>query len=113
MKLSAISVQLVVKPVDGRLGVEGLSQWVQQELGLSPCDGTAFLFINRRRSRLKLLCWDGNGVWLAQRRLHRGCFVWPTPGARQLTINEAQWQWLISGVDWQRLSAPAPLHWRV
>lgn len=111
--MSLTSVQLVVGPVDGRLGAEGLSQWLQNILGASPYDSTAYLFTNRRRTRLKVLCWDGTGVWLAQRRLHRGAFVWLRPGATQLTLDEAQWQWLIAGVDWQRLSAIAPTHWRV
>lgn len=113
MTLSLSSVQLVVTPVDGRLGVEGLSQYVQNTLGLSPCSGVAYVFTNRRRSRMKLLCWDGTGVWIAQRRLHRGGFVWPSLGASEVTLNESQWQWLVAGVNWQRLSAPAPTHWRV
>jgi len=113
MMRSLSSVQLVVTPVDGRLGVEGLSQFVQNRLGGAPCDGTVFVFTNRRRSRLKLLCWDGNGVWLAQRRLHRGRFVWPSPGAMQWTLDETQWRYLIDGYDWQRANVAAPAHWRV
>jgi transposase len=113
MTLSLSSVQLVVTPVDGRLGVEGLSQYVQNTLGLSPCSGIVYAFTNRRRSRMKLLCWDGTGVWIAQRRLHRGGFVWPSTGASQVTLNELQWQWLVAGVNWQRLSAQASTHWRV
>lgn len=113
MMLTLSSVQLVLEPVDGRLGTDGLSQLVQNHLGRSPCDGTAYLFTNRRRSRLKLLCWDGTGVWLAQRRLHRGIFVWPRAEVAQMTLTETQWQWLITGVDWQRLSASMPTGWRV
>ena len=113
MTLSLSSVQLVLAPVDGRLGVEGLSQYVQNTLGISPCSGVAYAFTNRRHTRMKLLCWDGTGVWLAQRRLHRGGFVWPSVGTIQVTLNESQWQWLVAGVDWQRLSAQAPPSWRV
>lgn len=113
MTLSPSCVQLVMAPVDGRLGAEGLSQYVQNTLRISPCNGVAYAFTNRRRSRLKLLCWDGTGVWLAQRRLHCGMFVWPTVGTTQVTLSESQWQWLVAGVDWQRLSAQAPINWRV
>ena len=113
MMLSLTSVQLVVEPVDGRLGADGLSQRVQNSLGGSPCDGAVYLFTNRRRSRLKCVCWDGTGVWLAQRRLHRGLFVWPRSGATQVTLTQAQWQWLVAGVDWQRLSASIAPDWRV
>lgn len=101
-------VWLVVSPVDMRLGIDGLSRLVQHALGRSPGDGTAYAFRNRRGTRLKLLCWDGNGVWLCQRRLHQGAFVWPAAGAAHCTVTAAQWQWLIAGVDWRRLSSAAP-----
>ncbi|MFM8442677.1 MAG: IS66 family insertion sequence element accessory protein TnpB [Methylococcus sp.] len=99
---------LVVEPVDIRRGVEGLSLHVQQTLGADPCDGSAYLFRNRRGTRLKLLIWDGNGVWLCQRRLHRGHFAWPRPGDRLLALTAEQWRWLIAGVDWQRCAVPPP-----
>jgi transposase len=82
-------------------------------VGRSPCDGTAYAFTNRRRNRLKLLIWDGNGVWLAQRRLHKGSFTWPTDGQAVFSLSREEWQWLISGVDWQRFAPPVPAHWRV
>ncbi|WP_217390261.1 IS66 family insertion sequence element accessory protein TnpB [Deefgea piscis] len=63
---------LLVTPVDMHWSIERLSLLVQQTLGSSPCDGTAYGFTNRSYSRLKLLIWDGNGVWLCQRRLHTG-----------------------------------------
>lgn len=113
MSLALTSVALIVEPVDGRLGVEGLSQVIQNALGRSPCDGTAYAFTNRRRTRLKLLLWDGTGVWLSQRRLHRGAFIWPKAGDAQITVDDAQWQWLVAGVDWQRLRAAPPASWTV
>lgn len=106
-------VWLIVEPVDMRGGIESLSQRVQNLLGRSPCDGTAYAFRNRRGSRMKLLIWDGTGVWLAQRRLHQGHFVWPQAQTKSVTLTAQQWNWLVTGVDWQRLTAPAPVHWRV
>lgn len=106
-------VWLVVEPVDMRGGIESLSQRVQNLLGRSPCDGTAYAFRNRRGSRMKLLIWDGTGVWLAQRRLHQGHFVWPQADTKSVTLTTQQWNWLVTGVDWQRLDAPSPIHWRV
>jgi transposase len=107
------AIWLVVEPVDMRRGVDGLSARIQATLGGSPCDGTAYAFTNRAHSRLKLLVWDGNGVWLCQRRLHRGHFTWPKAGDTTLPLTPGQWQWLMAGVDWQRLDAPAPAHWQV
>jgi len=71
-------VWLVVEPIDMRAGMDGLSQRIQTTLERSPCDGSAYAFSNRRRNRLKLLVWDGTGVWLCQRRLHQGHFTWPS-----------------------------------
>lgn len=113
MSLAITSAQLMTAPIDGRLGMEGLSQCVQRVLGKTPCDGTAYVFVNHARTRIKLLCWDGNGVWLATRRLHRGRFAWPAQDAKQWVLNDEQWRWLTAGVDWQRLSAKALSHWRV
>ncbi len=106
-------IWLVVDAMDMRGGVESLSQRVQNLLGRSPCDGGAYAFRNRRGSRLKLLIWDGTGVWLCHRRLHRGHFVWPTAETTMVILTARQWEWLITGVEWQRLDAPAPVHWRV
>lgn len=66
------------------------------------------VFANRRRTRLKLVCWDGTGVWMGLRRLHRGQFVWPQADDACWQVSAEQWQWLVTGVDWLRLCAPAP-----
>lgn len=106
-------VWLVVEAIDMRAGIDGLSLRIQNTLGRSPCDGSAYAFCNRRGTRLKLLVWDGTGVWLCQRRLHRGHFTWPDADTVTCVLSAAQWQWLITGVDWQRLDAIPPSHWRV
>jgi transposase len=107
LTLAARRVLAVVAPVDMRLGADGLSLKLQA-LGVDPFDGSAYVFANQRANRLKVLAWDGNGVWLCQRRLHRGHFTWPGPGDRLLALTPAQWEWLVSGADWQRLDAALP-----
>ena len=106
-------VWLAVEPIDMRAGIDGLTLRIQQTLGKSPCDGTAYAFRNRRNNRIKLLWWDGTGVWMCQRRLHRGHFMWPTSADTMCVLAAQQWKWLVAGVDWQRLSAPPPSQWRV
>jgi transposase len=103
----------VVEAIDMRAGIDGLSQRIQNTLGRTPCDGSAYAFRNRRQNRLKLLIGDGTGVWLCQRRLHKGHFTWPRADTSVFTLSAAQWQGLITGVDWQRLDAAPPAHWRV
>lgn len=100
----------VVAPMDLRCGIDGLSQWIQQSLGHSPCAGSAYIFRNRNGLRIKVRLWDGNGVWLCCRRLHQGHFVWPESNKACWTLTAHEWQWLIAGVDWQRLAAVAPGH---
>ena len=106
-------VWIAVEPVDMRAGIDGLSLRIQEALGRAPCDGSAYAFRNRRANRLKLLVWDATGVWLCQRRLHRGAFIWPSADEALCCVSEAVWNWLITGVDWQRLEATQPSHWRV
>ena len=106
-------VWLAVEPVDMRLGIDGLSLKLQQALGRSLCDGSAYAFRNRNGTRVKLLIWDGTGVWLCQRRLHRGHFTWPSTHTPVFTLTALQWNWLVTGVEWQRLDALPPAHWRV
>jgi transposase len=101
-------IWLAVAPVDMRRGIDGLSSYVQQSLGHAPCAGSAFVFRNRTGNRLKVLLWDGNGVWLCQRRLHEGRFVWPKVGDGCFSLTQSQWDWLMAGVDWRRLSALPP-----
>lgn len=113
MQISADVIMLVTAAVDMRTGTDGLSLYVQQELGRPACDGTMYIFTNRSRTRMKLVCWDGTGVWLCQRRLHKGHFVWPGMNATSWQISAEQWQWLTMGVDWQRLTAAAPATWQL
>ncbi|MHB9020879.1 MAG: IS66 family insertion sequence element accessory protein TnpB [Halothiobacillus sp.] len=74
---------------------------------------SAYIFRNRAGNRLKVLLWDGTGVWLCARRLHQGRFVWPVSGDTRFSLSLDQWRWLITGVDWQRLSTPLPRDWRL
>ena len=106
-------VFLAVEPVDMRWGMERLSCHVQHHLGQPPNQGKAWCFTNRAHTRLKLLVWDGTGVWLCQRRLHRGSFHWPRPGDAVCRLDGQVWHWLIRGVEWQRLQASTPDHWQV
>ena len=107
------SLLCVIEPMDMRRGADGLSTWIQVQLGQTPAAGTGFIFTNKPRTRLKLVVWDGNGVWLCMRRLHKGSFVWPKRGDSTFELTQDEWHWLIQGVDWQRLSAQLPDGWRM
>jgi len=106
-------VMIMVQPVDMRLGVDGLSSLVQQALNASACDGRLYLFRNRAGNRLKALCWDGNGVWLCQRRLHQGKFHWVKQGDAGMVLTSAQFEALVMGLEWQRIHRTALSHWQI
>lgn len=67
---------LAVAPVDFRRGIDGLVAVCRQQLQAEPLKGALFIFIGRNRKSLKLLGYDGQGFWLAQKRLSQGTFRW-------------------------------------
>lgn len=50
--------------------------------------------------------WDKHGVWLCVRRLHKGHFRWPRAGDKAWSLTQDEFNWLITGVDWQQLNGP-------
>ena len=77
---AATRIYVAVGATDMRKGFEGLFGLVNERLGLSPLSGHLFLFANARRNRLKVLYWDGTGLWICSKRLERGRFSWPAEG---------------------------------
>ena len=67
-------IYLYSKPADMRKGFSGLAGIVRDELGKTPNNGSLFLFINRRRDKIKALYWDRDGMAIWYKTLERGCF---------------------------------------
>ncbi|AJI94696.1 putative transposase [Yersinia ruckeri] len=70
------------------------------------------VFCNKARSRIKVLRWDKHGVWLCLRRLHQGHFVWPRHGDIAWTLSPEQADWLMKGIDWQRVDGLDLTGWK-
>ena len=68
----------------------------------------AYVFANRRADRLKVLVYDGVGMWLCTRRLQAGSFAWPREDAGSISLTREQFDWLVAGLPWQRLGVPRP-----
>jgi transposase len=91
-----------------RKGFEGLSGLVREQLREDPLSGHLFLFCNRLRTRLKVLYWDGNGLWVCAKRLERGRFSWPVSRGAQgergaaVTIRQEELAMLIGGIEMTR-----------
>jgi transposase len=66
------------------------------------------VFANRRADRLKVLVFDGVGMWLCTRRLQSGSFAWPREDTGCLVLSREQFDWLVAGLPWQRLGAAQP-----
>jgi len=92
---------LSVAPLDMRAGMDTLLTQVVQVFGEAR-PHHAYLFANRRGTRLKVLIHDGQGILLACRRLHQGRFRWAT-GNGSLTLSQAQFDALELGLPWQQL----------
>jgi len=78
-------IYLAVEPVDFRKGLDGLAALCRQKLQQDPLSGALFLFTNRSRTSVKVLVYDGNGMWLCLKRLSRGRFQW-WPEARGTAV---------------------------
>ena len=69
-------VLVAIEPVDGRKGIDSLARLCQEKLAEDPFSGCVFVFRSRRGTAIRLLSYDGQGYWLAQKRLSKGRFVW-------------------------------------
>ena len=98
----SVKIYLAVNPCDMRKSFNGLYALAVEQLGEDPTQGGLFLFSNRRRNRLKILYWDGSGLWVLNKRLEQGCFTWPkgcnTQGGKLHLSNESL-ALLVGGID--------------
>ena len=90
---------LAVAPVDLRRGFDGLTAHVQTVLAQQVLEGGLFAFTNRRRNRLRLLWWDGTGLWIATKRLERGALTWPSGEGASVNLRPEQLSALMSGLE--------------
>lgn len=84
-----------------RKGFEGLYGLVRDHLQCAPLSGHVFLFCNAARNRLKLLVWDGSGLWICAKKLSRGRFRWPEPrvGEVKVILSHEELAMLLGGID--------------
>jgi transposase len=98
----SLRVFVAVETCDMRKGFEGLSALVGSVLNEEVKSGALFAFCNRRRTRLKILYFDGSGLWVLSKRLEKGTFAWPKPGegiGGKLPLRAEALSMLMDGVD--------------
>ena len=93
---------LANKPVDGRKSFNGLSAIVEGEFGCTPTSGDLFIFLNKRKTQVRLLFWDRDGFWLMAKRPQTGTFRRVRQDREdvvQVEIDAAELSMLLEGVD--------------
>jgi len=97
----ATKIFVAVEAVDMRKGFEGLFGLVRDHLRQDPLSGHLYLFANQSHTRLKVLIWDGSGLWVCAKRLERGRFHWPKaiPDAHSVNLRPEELSMLLNGLD--------------
>ena len=95
-----IQVFMAIEPVDMRKSFDGLSAAVQAVFERNVLDGHLFLFLNRRRDRIKILWWDRDGLAIWSKRLELGSYEVPRhdPNTPRLQLDATQLALLLNGV---------------
>lgn len=94
-----LRIFLCTKPIDLRKGFDGLHGLVLEVLKQDPLSGDLFAFLNKRRDRLKLLVWEGDGWMILYKRLESGRFGPPASQDDSITLSSAQLALLLGGID--------------
>jgi transposase len=103
-------VLVAVEPVDLRKGIDGLAALCRDKLQADPFSGWLFVFRSRRATAIRVLVYDGQGFWMAQKRLSRGKFPWwPQADTAAKVIQAHQAQLLLAAGNPETEAAPV---WR-
>jgi transposase len=98
----SLKVFIAIEACDMRKGFNGLHALAAERLGEDPRLGALFVFSNRRHTRIKILYFDGTGLWVLSKRLEKGTFSWPKtiePGTNKLCLRAEALAMLTDGVD--------------
>ena len=98
-----LSVWLYAEPVDMRKQFDGLAVLAQSKLKRVASSGELFVFINKRRTQIKILYYSKGGYCLWSKRLEQGRFHHVQSDDDKISLNWAQLQCLIDGINWQKM----------
>jgi transposase len=96
---AAVRVYVAIEPADMRKSFDGLAALASGSLALDPLSGHLFVFINKRRDRIKILYWDRDGMAVWAKRLERGTFRIPAAGSVRAEMTTAELAALLAGID--------------
>ncbi len=102
----SVRVFVARDPVDMRKSFEGLANQVQFTLGHDPLSGHVYVFLNRRKTLLKMLVWTRGGFTIVYKRLERGRYAFPdkiaSAASASVPIDMRELSMLLEGVDLKR-----------
>jgi transposase len=105
-----VRILVAVEAVDGRKGIDAIVQLWREKLNADPFSGCLFIFRTRRGTAIRILQYDGQGFWLATKRLSQGRFRWwPTGTEAARTLRAYQAQLLLAAGNPEAEAAPV---WR-
>ena len=96
---TGVRVWLHIQPTDMRKSYNGLSALVKNTLGDNPLSGNLFVFVNRRRTQMKILYFDRTGYAIWSKRLEQGQFVIHDKGSIKQLLSFAELQCLLEGIE--------------
>lgn len=96
---AATRVFVATAPVDLRASFNRLFALTQSVLQQDPLSGHWFVFTNRHRNRVKILFWDGSGLWVCAKRLEKGRFSWPPAQSASARLRGEELIALLSGLE--------------
>ena len=97
-----LKILIALDACDMRAGINTLHALVVDKLKEDSRSGTLFVFTNKRRRLIKVLYWDGTGMWLMTKRLEQGTFFWPRAaedGQSKLELRPEAFNMLTDGID--------------
>jgi transposase len=100
-----VKVLVATRPVDFRKGMGGLAALVKDALLKDPYSGVIYVFRAKRADRVKMIWWDGTGLWLLAKTLEQGGFSWPKAQDGVMRLTPAQLSALLEGLDWRRVQS--------
>lgn len=113
---SHLRIWLCTEPVDMRKSYNGLSALVKNRLGDDPLSGHLYVFVNRRRTLMKILYFDRTGYAIWSKRLEQGQFVTHRHGALKQPLSLTELSCLLEGIElkntrhYKRYQLPAQTH---
>lgn len=108
-----VKILFYSKPIDMRNSIDGLSMMAAQHFSSEVQTGTAYVFCNKLKDKLKILYWERNGFWLLYKRVEKERFKVPEMREGGIELTSQQLRWILDGLDYTKLEGHKALKYSV